>query len=331
MKHRTMAFLVNLALTLFAAPLEAEAQPMGRVVMLGLLWPTCDRTDPPGMDIFRNGLRDLGYIEGRNVTLIQRCAATRELLPDRAAELVRLNVDMILTVTTTAARAARQASTSIPIIMIAGSEPVHAGLATSLARPGGNVTGFSVVVDWEIDGKRVELLKEAVPSSVRVALLHQSPISGRPFPEAYKVVVGAARVLGITLHPIVAKDADHVPEWLAALGRERFDAVIVDDNAVNFIRRRAIIAFTERSGLPAIYPYRDYVEVGGLMSYGPDLAHNYRRAATYVDRIVKGARPAELPIEQPTKFDLVINLKTAKALGLTIPQSILVRANEVIQ
>ncbi len=327
----TVGAMVTLTLSLLAAPLVTDAQPAGKVSRIGWLsagFPRPDR-DPP-VDAFRQGLRELGYVEGQNLVIEYRGAEGRdERLPDLAAELVRLHVDVLVAVGPIATRAAQHATRTLPIVMTGTADPVGAGFVASLARPGGNITGVSLLMA-ELPGKRLELLKETVPQSTRVAVL------ANPDNPVYKLYLNnltvAARALGLHLHVVEVHSADELDPAFAAVTRAGADALMVLSDPVlmdNLRGRVADLAATHR--LPAMYNWKMYVEAGGLMSYGPSLPERHRRAATYVDKLLKGANPADLPVEQPTKFELVINLKTAKALGLTVPPTILFQADEVIQ
>ncbi len=327
----TVGAMVTLTLSLLAAPLVTDAQPAGKVSRIGWLsagFPRPDR-DPP-VDAFRQGLRELGYVEGQNLVIEYRGAEGRdERLPDLAAELVRLHVDVLVAVGPIATRAAQHATRTLPIVMTGTADPVGAGFVASLARPGGNITGVSLLMA-ELPGKRLELLKETVPQSTRVAVLANPD---NPVYEALRNnLTVAARALGLHLHVVEVHSADELDPAFAAVTREGADALMVlSDPALmdNLRGRVADLAATHR--LPAMYNWKMYVEAGGLMSYGPSLPGIYRYAATYVDKILKGAKPADLPVEQPTKFELVINLKTAQALGVTIPPTLLFLADEVIR
>ena len=279
------------------------------------------------LDGFRERLRELGYVEGRNVAIEYRWAGTPDLFPDLAAELVRLKVDVIVAGSFPGARAAKEATSTIPIVTIS-ADPVGTGLVASLARPGGNVTGFSYMTP-ELSGKRLELLKATVPGLTRVAMLWNSANSHEVL--AFKELELAARALGVTLQPVEVRAAHQFEAAFSALMQGHANALIVFENVVNIIQRQLIIDFAAKGRLPAMYERREFVDDGGLIAYGPSVPEMYRRAAVYVDRIFKGAKPADLPIEQPTKFELVINLKTAKELGLTIPPAVLARADEIIQ
>ncbi|MBI4610414.1 MAG: ABC transporter substrate-binding protein [Candidatus Rokubacteria bacterium] len=310
-------------------PLAADAQQAGKVPRIGFLYPVSAALASSRTEAFVQGLREFGYIEGQNITIEWRLSEVpADRLSELAAELVRLKVDVIVTGGTPAAFAARKATSTIPIVMSSVGDPVATGLVATLARPGGNITGLSLVSP-DLAGKRLELIKESVPGLSRVAILVNlaNPIQ--------KVVLGqtevAARSLGMQLQPVDVRDPRELESAFAAMAKRRAGAVIVPFDPIFFSNRRRIVDLAAKSRLPAIYFDKGYVEAGGLMAYGPNIADLARRAATYVDRILKGAKPADLPVEQPTRFELVINLKTAKALGLTIPQSVLFRADHVIQ
>jgi putative ABC transport system substrate-binding protein len=276
-------------------------------------------------------LRELGYIEGQNIAIEYRYAEGKpDRFPELAAELVRLKVDIILAQVAGLIRAAKNATKTISIVM-AGSpnDPVEAGLIESLARPGGNVTGLTHI-SRELGGKRLELLKEAVPKLARVAVLYEPAISGPAF-EVKDVLPVAARALGLTVRHWEVRAAGDFDRVFAALNKERPDGFYSVGGPLMIINRKRIVGFALKSRLPSIYTNRESVDAGGLMSYGADEAESYRRVAYYVDRILKGAKSADLPVEQPTKFEFVINLKTAKQIGLTIPQSLLYRADRVIK
>jgi len=283
-------------------------------------------------EAFRQGLRDLGYVEGRNVVIEYRDAEGKhERLPALAAELVALKVDVIVAPPTPAALAAKQVTKTIPIVFAAVSDPVSSGLVTSLARPGGNVTGLSDLTP-ELVGKCLEQLKQAVPGVSRAAVLWQPGAFGeRTEKDLLKAAEVAARALGVRLQFVEARGPDDFDRAFSKMTSARADALTVLPTAMFVSERRRLVDLAAKNRLPTVFPYRESVDAGGLMSYGPNLADMYRRAATYVDKILKGAKPGDLPVEQPTKFELVINAKTAKALSLTIPQSVLLRADQVIQ
>jgi putative ABC transport system substrate-binding protein len=324
------AFLGILAGGLLAAPLAAEAQQVAKVPRIGYL-ALNPAANPHLHEAFRQGLRDLGYVEGRNVVIEYREAEGKpERLPALAAELVALKVDVLVAQPTVAALAAKQATRTLPIVFPV-AEPVTSGLVTSLARPGGNITGLSILAP-EMVGKGLELLKEAVPGVSRVAVLwHPGAFPERTAKDMRKEVEVAARALGVRLQFIEARGPDDFDRAFLDMTRARAGALTVLAGSMFFSERRRLVDLAAKNRLPAVYQWREGVDAGGLMAYGPSVPDLFRRAATYVDKILKGAKPAELPVEQPTKFELVINLKTAKALGLTIPQSVLGRADEVIQ
>ena len=327
MDRRT--FLAGTGAVLLAAPLAAEAQPAGKVYCIGVLEPTSMALNAANLDAFRKGLRELGYVEGRNMMIEYRSADGRsERFPDLAAELVRLKVDVILTRGTPAVMAAKNATGTIPVVMAASGDPVLSGVVSSLARPGGNVTGLSAVV-VEVSGKRLELIREVAPGVSRVAALFN--MSNPNDALQWKETETAAPTLRVQLQLLdVRKPGDFAGAFDAAV-KGRAGALFVGLDALTWANHRPIVELAAKHRLPAIYGGREFVNAGGLIAYGVSYPHLYHRAASYVDKILKGAKPADLPIEQPTKFELVINLKTAKALGLTIPQSLLGRADEVIQ
>jgi putative ABC transport system substrate-binding protein len=324
-------FLAGTGTVLLASPLAAEAQQTGKVPRIGFLGGRTPSDTSPLLDAFRQGLRELGWVEGQNIVIDYRYAEGRfDRLPELAAELVRLKVDIIVAAGgTPTAAAAKNATGTIPIVMIAVRDPVGTGLIASLARPGGNVTGLSDSAGLEIFGKQLEQLKEAVPKVRRVAIL--SNPANLYHPLAIRELNAAARSLGVQLQLLEARGPNEFDGAFAAMAKERVGALLVLPDAMFNLHRTRLADLAARSRLPAAYGWREYVEAGGLMSYGPSLRDLYRRSATFVDKILKGAKPGDLPVEQPTKFELVINLKTAKALGLTIPQSLLQRADELIQ
>jgi ABC-type uncharacterized transport system substrate-binding protein len=320
------AFLAGAA-ALLAAPLAAKAQQAGRVYRVGYL---STGALPP--EAFLQGLRDLGYVEGRNVVIDYRSAEGKpERLPALAAELVALKVDVIVAPNTPAALAAKQATRTLPIVFIGVGEPVTSGIVTSLARPGGNVTGLSIVSP-ELVGKWMELLKQAVPGVSRVAALWQpGAMDERTEKDMFKGAEVAARALGVRLHFVEARGPEDFDRAFSDMTRARAGALTVRPAPMFVSERRRLVDLAAKNRLPTVYPWREFVEAGGLMAYGPNLADLFRRGATYVDKILKGTKPGDLPVEQPPKFDLVINLKTAKALGPQIPQSLLQRADQVIE
>jgi len=325
------AFIGSLAGGLLVAPLAVEAQQAAKVPRIGYL--TLNMAAAPHLpEAFRQGLRDLGYVEGRNVVIEYRDAEGKaERLPALAAELVALKVDVILTAGEPHALAAKQATKTIPIVFTVAADPVASGLVTSLSRPGGNVTGLSSVGP-DLLGKRLELLTQAVPGVSRVAVLWQPGAAGeRMEKDVLKAADVAARALGVRLQVVEARGPENFDRAFSDMTRARAGALYFAGSPMFFNERRHLVDLAAKNRLPAVYPQREFVDAGGLMAYGPNLADLFRGVATYVDKILKGAKPGDLPVEQPTKFELVINLKTAKALELTIPQSLLQRADEIIQ
>ena len=332
MRLKTGWLSLTFALAFLVAPLASDSQQVGKIQRIGVLW---IRSAPPGpdpvVDALRQGLTELGYVGGQNIRLEHRWAEGKpEQFPALAAELVRLKVDVIVTTGDAPIRAAMQATRTIPIVMAVSGDPVGSGYVASLARPGGNVTGLSFLSP-DLSAKLLELLKETVPNASRVAVLWNAanPVKTLDFKETQR----AARLLGLTLQSVEVRAANDFDTRLVAITRERPDAILtlVDEFMNQPEHRRRIGDFAAKSRLPAISGDRRHVEAGGLMSYRPSVRDMVRRAAYFVDKILKGAKPADLPVEQPTRFELVINLKTAKALGLTIPQSILIRADQVLQ
>jgi putative ABC transport system substrate-binding protein len=325
------AFIGTLAGGLLASPLAAEAQQAAKVPRIGYM-ATNLVVSAHLREAFLQGLRDLGYVEGRNVVIESRSAEGKlERLPALAAELVALKVDVIVAPSTPGALAAKRATGTIPIVFPAASDPVASGLVTSLARPGGNVTGLSNL-NTDLVGKCLELLKQAVPGVSRVAVLWHPGASGeRADKDILKAAEVAARALGVRLQFVEARSPADFERAFSDMARARAVALTVLPSVMFINERRRLVDLAAENRLPAVYNAREFVDAGGLMAYGPNFADMFRRAATYVDKILKGAKPGDLPVEQPTKFELVINLKTAKALRLTIPQSVLGRADAIIQ
>ena len=284
------------------------------------------------LDAFREGLRERGYVEGQNIVIEYRAADGKlERGPALATELARLKVDLIVVGNTPMARAAQQATKTIPIVASVMGDPAGDGLVASLARPGGNITGLTFLGP-ELVPKRLELLKEALPKVSRAAILwHPGAFSERTTQEMLKGAEGAARTRGMRLQLVSVRGSDEFAPAFSSMTKERAEALVVFPSPMLFNGRRRIVELATKGRLPSMFVAREYVELGGLISYGASIGDLSRRGATYVDRILKGAKPADLPVEQPAKFELIINLKTAKALGLTIPQSLLQRADEVIQ
>ena len=324
-------FLAMVPGSLLAASLAAEGQEAGKVRRVGILSVgAAPSTEEVARSPFLGALRDLGWIRGQNIAFAARHAAGQsDRLPALAAELVGLKVDVIVTFLNQETLAAKQATHLIPIVMLLGVYPVRAGLVASLARPGGNVTGTTVAP--LTGGKYFELLKEAIPKLARVSILWDPTFPGLTDAAAQAQMETDARTLGLTLASIEIHGLDDVERAFARIAQEPPGALLVVPGGPLPARAGDVIEFAGRHGLPTIFPSREYVVAGGLMSYGYDHAHLWRRAASYVDRILRGAKPADLPVEQPTKFELVINLKTAKRLGLTIPSSLLARADQVIE
>ncbi len=327
MDRRT--FLVGTGAVLVAAPLAA--QQAAKIARIGYLTGSL-AANPHLPEAFRQGLRDFGYVEGRNLLIeIRSPEGKPERLPALAAELVALKVDVIVAGGTPQALAAKQATRTLPIVFAGVADPVASGLVTSLARPGGNVTGLSVL-GTDLVGKALELLKQAIPGvSLVAALWEPGGLGERTEKDILKGADVAARALGVRLQFVEARGPADFDRAFSEITRERAGALTLLPSNMFVRERRRLVDLAAKNRLPAVYTYREFVDAGGLMAYAANLADSFRRAATYVDKILKGTKPGDLPVEQPTKFELVINLKTAKALGLTIPQSVLGRADEVIQ
>jgi putative ABC transport system substrate-binding protein len=315
------------------AALAADAQQPGKVHRISFLleYSSPDAASPDVSQALRKQLHELGYVEGQNIALESRWAQGRvERLPGLAAELVRLKVDVIVTTGTLATQAAKQATTTIPIVMVSGVDPVGIGLIASLARPGGNVTGVTSLTG-ELSGKRLELLKEAVPKASRLAVLWDPTNPSTAFELRETQVMARSLVKRVSIQAVSVRDPNEFESAFAAMTRERAGALIVLSSAMFFTERRRLANLAVKHRLPTMFGQREEAEAGGLMAYGANFTDLFQRAAIYVDKILRGAKPADLPVEQPTRYQLIINLKTAKALGLTIPQSVLIRADEVIQ
>ena len=326
MKHMMFALGFALGACLNAAPLVAEAQEAGKVFRVGSLSPA---GNPPLEGVFLDAMRSLGYVEGKNLIFERRYADNQvERLPTLAAELVSLKVDVIVATGTVAPLAAKKVTTTIPVVIWSTGDPVGSGIASSLARPGGNITGLTIDSP-ELAGKRLQLLKEIVPGLTRVAVLWNAT-------NPYAAVVlretqDAARLLAIQTESIEVRGPLDFDGAFGAVIKGNSNGLIVVEDPLTYVSLTRIVNFATTNGPPAMYGMKEFASAGGLIAYGPDYQDLLRRAATYVDKILKGAKPGELPIEQPTKFGLVVNLKTAKALGLMIPQSLLLRADEVIR
>ena len=329
MRLSAIGLMLILALAILAVPLTAEAQQPKNVPRIGFLSAASASSISARSEAFRQGLRELGYVEGQNLVIEYRYAEGKlDRLRELAAELVRLPVDVILSAGPTVTRPAQEATSTIPIVMAFDSDPVGSGFVASLARPGGNITGLSTLSP-EITGKQLELLKEIVPTLSRVAVLGNSLTAGNA--QVLRETETTAQALRVQLQYIDMPGLKDIEPAFRDVSQARADAVLVLNNPVVTAQRTQTADFAVKSRLPAIYLAREFVEAGGLMSYGVNINDLFRRAATYVDKILKGATPADLPVEQPMQFELVINLKAAEALGLTIPPMVLFQADEVIK
>jgi putative ABC transport system substrate-binding protein len=329
-------FLGVLGVALLGAPRAADAQPAGKVYRIGFLsvgFAPTPTTPVSGLEAFRRRLRELGYVEGANVVIEYRFGGVnREPLASLAVELVRLNPDVIVTQGSSAAVAAKKATGTIPIVMAISLDAVREGIVASLARPGGNVTGMTNISDPDFIGKRLQLVKEVLPGASRLAIV---PPRTRPYSRAaedwLRDTEAAAKALGLTVQVLEVKDPSRWDEVFAAAVGKRVDALYPIEFPGHVVHAKHIAEVALKHRIPTVFGVRDHVDAGGLLSYGANFAAMYRRAAELVDKVLKGAKPSDLPIEQPTNFELVINLKTAKALGLTIPQSLLFRADQIIE
>jgi putative tryptophan/tyrosine transport system substrate-binding protein len=330
MRLATVGIIVTFTLAILATPHASEAQPPAKIPHVGMLWFGSPVVGPsPYLEAFRQGLRELGYTDGQNIVIESRHAAMRPaLLPDLAANLVLSKVEVIVAAGDPAIHAARHATSTIPIVMVAGADPVGSGLVASLARPGGNLTGLSALSP-ELSGKRLQLLMEALPRVSRVAVLFNPADPAKAI--ELRETQATGRALGIQLQLLEVRGPEDFESAFAAMTRERTEALITLGDPVTVSHRTRIVDLVAKSRVPAMYDLQEFVEAGGLMAYGPSLPELFRRAAAYVDKILKGARPGTLPVEQPMKFELTFNLRTAKALGLTIPPSVLFLADRVIQ
>jgi len=325
--NKRLAWLAALILLVSATLVEAQ-QPT-KIPLIGFLSGSFPSTSPARREAFRQGLRELGYVEGKNIVIEQRYADGKfDRLPALAAELVRLKVDIIVTAGPQSTRPAKQATSTIPIVMALDPDPVGNGFVASLARPGGNITGLSSLAP-EISGKQLELLKEIVPRLSRVAVFGTSINSGNA--QTLSEVELTAKAFGVKLQYLDVLSPKDIETAFRAASKGRADAVLMLPGSVLVLQRAQLADLAAKNRLPAIYPQPDYTEAGGLVYYGANTADLFRRAATYVDKILKGAKPADLPIEQPTKFEFIINLKAAKQIGLTIPPNVLARADKVIR
>jgi len=325
--YSAVGWIVTLTLSFLAAPLvEADAQPSAKVATIGYL---SLAGSVPLAEAFRQGLQDLGYVEGKTIAIVYRSAEGKpERLPALAAELVQLPVDVIVATTGLGAQAAKNTTTTIPIVMVSGADPVAIGLVTSLARPGGNITGLSLM-NAELAGKQLQLLKEATASLARVAVLWNA--RDAVMTNIFSEIQTAAPGLGVTVRPLGVQEAKDIDSAIATMTEERPDALFMITDVLTSKFTRQVVDFAAQHQLPTMFQSSGPVAEGGLMYYGPSSTDAYRRAAYYVDRVLKGAKPGDLPVEQPTKFELVVNLKTAKALGITIPPTLLMLADKVIE
>jgi putative ABC transport system substrate-binding protein len=323
------AFVTALSFGLLGVPVAGEAQPAPNVPRIGWLGGPTRESAEVFVREFRRGLKELGWVEGQNIVIEWRFAGGRaERLPDLAAELVRLRVDLIVVPSTPTALAAKNATKTIPLVTVGGGDPVELGLVASLARPGGNITGLSSNLGPEIAGKQLEVLKETVPKVSRMAILWNPTTPGNAL--ALRQAEITARALAVELQVLEARRASDFDGAFAAMTTRRAGALLILGDVMFTTHRRRLAALAVKSRLPAIYGGREFVDEGGLLCYGAKLSDNFHRAAVYVDKILKGAKPGDLPIERPTTFQLVVSLKTARALGLTIPPSLLQRADQVI-
>jgi putative tryptophan/tyrosine transport system substrate-binding protein len=321
-------FLLTLLAGVLAAPFAADAQPAGKVPRIGVVAPA--GLHDPDVEGFRQGLRELGYVEGQNLLVEYRAAEGKpERFPDLFGEILRLKVDIIVTGTVSAAVAVKKATSATPVVLAASGDPVGAGVVASLAHPGANITGLSLAPEDTFAEKWVELLKEIVPGLSRVTVLAMASSPGSEI--ELKAARNAGRALSVKIHSLRWHSPSQLEGLFAVMIAEHANALIVTDDPLGFTYRAKIVDLANRHRLPAIYGLKAFAEGGGLIAYGASLTDLWRRAATYVDKILKGAKPADLPVEQPTKYELVINLKTANTLGLTIPPSLLLRADQVIE
>jgi putative tryptophan/tyrosine transport system substrate-binding protein len=326
---------LTLCAVLLALCSYTEAQQTGKIPRIGVLITASPANATRRVQALQQGLRELGYVEGKNIVIEYRYAEGKpETLPERVDELIRLNVDAIITDTSNAIQAAKNATKTIPVVFTTANDPVGDGQVASLARPGGNLTGLSILA-VDLNGKRLELLKEAFPKVTRVAFLTRTGISRTEqrylAEQRLKEAEVVAKDLGLRLQPLGAKDGDDLESAFGAAKSAGAQALIISPSTFAATHRTGIIELAAKHRMPAIYPSMQFAEAGGLMSYGPDPNHSSRRAAVYVDKILKGAKPADLPVEQPMKFEFAINLKTAKQTGLMIPPNVLTRADKVIR
>jgi putative tryptophan/tyrosine transport system substrate-binding protein len=326
---KAFIIVVTFTISVLIAPSASQAQHGGHVPRVGYLGTSSASLEAELVKAFREGLRDHGYVEGQNIVIEYRWAeGNYQRFPDLVADLVKLKVDLILTSGTPGAFAAKRATQTIPIVMAVTGDAVATGLVSSLARPGGNLTGLTTMVP-DLEGKRLEILREVLPNLVTVGVLlnTSNPLTAIQWEQSKT----SAKALGIQLQPIELQRPEDLKDAFARVARQRPDAITMVADRFQLAHRMQIIDFLAKTRLPAMYPYRDFVVAGGLMSYGPSYEDLFRRSATYVDKILRGAKPSDLPIEQPTRFELLVNLKTAKILGVPIPPSLLLRADHVFE
>src|SRR5262245_5904908 len=329
-QNRKWLEIFAIALTFFCGEAAAQAQQAKKIPRIGFLSPQAQTSSPHATEAFLRGLRELGYIEGQNIAIEYRWAEGKfERLPELAAELVRLKVDVIVTVVTQASLAAKNATGTIPIVMIAVGNPVDAGLIANLARPGANITGTSIMSD-EVVGKQLELLKETFPKISRVAVMW-NPANPVFQAQQLREVEATAKALGVKLQKLEARDSAEIVRAFTAITKEQTRALMVLADPVYTMHRKQIADLALKHRLPAVSGTTDYADAGLLMSYAASFPEMYHRAATYVDKVLKGTKPADIPVERPVKFEFVINLNTAKQIGVTVPQSVLFRADKVIK
>jgi ABC-type uncharacterized transport system substrate-binding protein len=329
MIDKALTLIVAFTLSVLLTPPATEAQQRAHLPRVGYLGTSSASLEPELVKAFREGLRDLGYVEGQNILIEYRWAeGNYQRFPDLVADLVNLKVDLILTAGTPGALAAKRATQTIPIVMAVTGDAVGTGLISSLARPGGNLTGLTTMVP-DLEGKRLEILREVVPklTTLVVLLNTANPLTAIQ----WKQTQISAKTLGIQLQPVELRRPEEFRDAFAKVARQRPDGITMVADRFLLAHRMQIVDFVAKTRLPAIYPYRDFVVAGGLMSYSPSYEDLFRRSATYVDKILKGAKPSDLPIEQPTKFELLVNMKTAKTLGVPIPPSLLLRADQVVE
>lgn len=327
MRRNLLSWLIACAVVAMLS--SAEAQQPARMPRIGILRPTSASSVSAQVEAFRQRLRELGYVEGKNIVIEYRYAEGKlDRLPDLAAELVRLKVDIIVTASGGAILAAKKASPTMPIVFTAAADPVADGYVSSLARPGGNITGLSLMAP-DLDSKRLEILKEAFPKVARVAFLTRT--RGQRGNLTLREMEPAAKALGLKLQSLPVRNLDDFEGAFARAERDGAQALITTPNPLINTQQRQVLDFAAKNRLPAMYPWSEFVEAGGLMSYGPNVTYSWRRAADFVDKILQGTKPGDIPVEQPRKFEFIVNLKAAKQISVTIPPNVLVRADRVIK